>query len=152
MNQMLIGEYIQRKRKEKNLTQAQLAENLGVSNKTISKWENGKCMPDYNVIQNLCKELDITMSELMDGENAEKDSIRIYDDEQILELLKRTNELEKQKNITQCCLMIILGISLNAMALNLNGSNAKDFLSGFLTGIGIILILLGIYMSLKHKK
>ena len=45
MNQTAIGSYIARKRREQNLTQEQLAQQLGVSNKTISKWENGKCMP-----------------------------------------------------------------------------------------------------------
>ena len=57
MNQLNTGKFILKKRKEKNLTQEQLAERLGVSNKTISKWENGKCMPDYSVIKNLCEEL-----------------------------------------------------------------------------------------------
>lgn len=47
MNQLVTGKFITQKRKEKNLTQAQLAEKLGVSNKTVSKWENGKCMPDW---------------------------------------------------------------------------------------------------------
>ena len=57
MNQTAIGSYIARKRKEQNLTQEQLAQQLGVSNKTISKWENGKCMPDYSIIQKLCEAL-----------------------------------------------------------------------------------------------
>ena len=48
MNQYNIGNYIANKRKQKNYTQEQLAELLGVSNKTISKWENGRCMPDYS--------------------------------------------------------------------------------------------------------
>ncbi|MGM9626262.1 MAG: helix-turn-helix domain-containing protein, partial [Eubacteriales bacterium] len=50
MNQLIIGKFIARKRKEKNLTQEQLAEKLGVSNKTVSKWECGKCMPDYSIV------------------------------------------------------------------------------------------------------
>ena len=62
MNQTAIGSYIARKRKEQNLTQEQLAEQLGVSNKTISKWENGKCMPDYSIIQKLCEALHVTLS------------------------------------------------------------------------------------------
>ena len=70
MNQTNMGNYIARKRREKNLTQEQLAEQLGVSNKTISKWENGKCIPGYNVIESLCQILSITLSELMDGEDA----------------------------------------------------------------------------------
>ncbi len=99
MNQQIIGKFISHKRKEKNLTQEQLAEKLGVSNKTISKWETGKSMPDYSVVENLCKELEITVAELMDGEEAEERSVRAYDDDQIMDLLKRTQELEKQKNL-----------------------------------------------------
>ena len=66
MNQKNIGKFIAQKRKEKNLTQEQLAEKLSVSNKTISKWETGKCMPDYSIVEQLCEELGITLSELMD--------------------------------------------------------------------------------------
>lgn len=51
MNQSATGKFISWKRKEKNLTQEQLAEKLGVSNKTISKWETGKCMPDYGFVK-----------------------------------------------------------------------------------------------------
>ena len=87
MNQTAIGSYNARKRKEQNLTQEQLAEKLSVSNKTISKWENGKSMPDYSMIEQLCKELSVTLPELMDGEDAAEDSVRVYDDEQILDLL-----------------------------------------------------------------
>ena len=65
MNQLTIGKFIAQKRKEKNLTQEQLAEVLGVSNKTVSKWECGKCMPDYGIVKPLCQELGITVSELM---------------------------------------------------------------------------------------
>ena len=90
MNQTSIGSYIARKRKEQNLTQEQLAEQLGVSNKTISKWENGKCMPDYSIIQKLCDTLHVTLPELMDGEDAAEDRVRVYDEAQILDLLRRT--------------------------------------------------------------
>ena len=63
MNQLVIGKFIAQKRKKKNLTQEQLAEKIGVSNKTISKWETGKCMPDYAVVKSLCEELEITIAE-----------------------------------------------------------------------------------------
>ena len=99
MNQTTIGSYIARKRREQNLTQEQLAQQLGVSNKTISKWENGKCMPDYSIIQKLCDVIHVSLPELMDGEDAAEDSVRVYDDEQILDLLRRTQELERQKGV-----------------------------------------------------
>ena len=108
MNQTAIGSYIARKRKEQNLTQEQLAEKLGVSNKTISKWENGKCMPDYSIIQKLCEVLHVTLPELMDGEDAAEDSVLVYDDEQILDLLRRTQELERQNFISG----VLMGLSV----------------------------------------
>ena len=99
MNQTAIGSYIARKRREQNLTQEQLAQQLGVSNKTISKWENGKCMPDYSIIQTLCNAIHVTLPELMDGEDAAENSVHVYDNEQILDLLRRTQELERQKGV-----------------------------------------------------
>lgn len=97
MNQTAIGSYISKKRREKNLTQEQLVEKLGVSNKTISKWGNGKCMPDHSIVEQVCRELSVTLSELMNGEDAAESSMRVYDDEQILDLLRRTQDLERQK-------------------------------------------------------
>ena len=144
MNQTAIGSYIAKKRREKNLTQEQLAETLGVSNKTISKWENGKCMPDYSIIEQLCKELSVTLSELMDGEDAAEDSVRVYDDEQILDLLRRTQELERQKNILYGIILIVLGIACNAMAGTVSGSEVQEFISGLLTGLSVAEILAGI--------
>ena len=55
MNQYRSGQLIAQKRKEKNMTQAELAERIGVSNKSVSKWETGKCMPDYSVVEPLCR-------------------------------------------------------------------------------------------------
>lgn len=144
MNQTNMGNYIARKRREKNLTQEQLAEQLGVSNKTISKWENGKCIPGYNVIESLCQILSITLSELMDGEDAEEGSVQVYDDGQILDLLRRTQELERQKGILYGLILIVLGISSSALSASTGGSNVQDFISGLLTGLSIVEMLAGV--------
>ena len=149
MNQSAIGNFIAQKRKEKNLTQAQLAQILGISNKTISKWETGRCMPDYSIIKKLCEELGITLSELIDGEE-EKESIRVYDDEQILELLKRIQNLEQQKNILYGILLITMGIALLAVSQTFGGSDIKDFLSGTLLGISIGEMLAGVYVTARY--
>ena len=146
MNQTAIGSYIARKRKEQNLTQEQLAEKLGVSNKTISKWENGKCMPDYSIIQTLCEALHVTLPELMDGEDAAEDSVRVYDDEQILDLLRRTQELEQQKGILYGVALITLGIASSAMSGTVGGTDVRDFISGILMGLSIAEILAGIWV------
>ena len=146
MNQQITGKFIAQKRKEKNLTQEQLAEKLGVSNKTVSKWETGKCMPDYSIVQNLCEQLEITVAELMNGEVAEEQSVCTYDEEQIIDLLKRTQELEKQKNRLVGIVLIIMGIALQALSHTLGGSNVKDFFSGLLLGISIVEMLVGVYV------
>ena len=144
MNQTAIGSYIARKRREQNLTQEQLSEQLGVSNKTISKWENGKCMPDYSIIQRLCEALHVTIPELMDGEDAADNSMRVYDDAQILDLLCRTQELERQKSILYGVALITLGIACSAMSGTVGGTDVRDFISGILMGLSIAEMLVGV--------
>ena len=144
MNQITIGSYIAQKRRAQNLTQEQLAQQLGVSNKTISKWENGKCMPDYSIIQKLCDTLDVTLPELMDGEDAEDSSVRVYDDVQVLDLLRRTQELERQKGVLYGLVLIVLGIACGAISKTTGGTDVQDFASGILMGISVAEILAGI--------
>ena len=149
MNQTAIGSYIARKRREQNLTQEQLAQQLGVSNKTISKWENGKCMPDYSIIQRLCDALHVTLPELMDGEDAADSSVRVYDDEQILDLLRRTQELERQKGVLCGVVLIVLGIASSSLAKTTGGTDVQEFFSGILMGLSVAEILAGIWVAGK---
>ncbi len=146
MDQIMMGTFLAKKRKEKNMTQAALAERLGVTNKTISKWETGKCMPDYSVIELLCKELEITVAELLDGEEKTDKSVRVYDDTQILELLKRTQNLENQRTSLYGMILIIIGLAFLAIHFNIGGSNIRDFVSGVLLGLSIFEMLLGLYI------
>ena len=69
MNQDKIGKFIAENRKKKKLTQSELAEKLGVTDRSISNWENGKNMPDLSLFKPLCDILGITINELMSGEN-----------------------------------------------------------------------------------
>ena len=149
MNQTAIGSYIARKRREQNLTQEQLAQQLGVSNKTISKWENGKCMPDYSIIQRLCEVIHVSLPELMDGEDTAEDSVRVYDDEQILDLLRRTQELERQRDILCGFVLIVLGIASGAMSKTTGGTDVQDFFSGILMGLSVVEILAGLCVAGK---
>ena len=93
MNAHITGKLIAQKRREKNLTQEQLGELLHVSNKTVSKWETGRCMPDYTLVGRLCRELDITPAQLLTGEEQADGP----GEAQLLELLRRTQALEKQR-------------------------------------------------------
>lgn len=149
MDQMVTGSFIAKKRKEKNMTQAALAERLGVSNKTVSKWETGKCMPDYSVIGLLCKELEITVAELLDGDEKADSSVRVYDDTQVLGLVKRIQVLEQHRTSMAGLILIIMGIALLLLHYNVGGSNFKDFISGVLLGISIAEMLTGVYVTVR---
>lgn len=151
MNQKQIGNFITKKRKEKNLTQMQLAEILGVSNKTVSKWENGNCMPDYSVIKPLCKELEITVSELMDGEE-KSDTSQTAEDMRIMLLLRRVHSLERQNKIIYGFLVVILGVTFLVFSRLLGGTNFTDFFSGLFLGLSIGLMITGIIVIGKSLK
>ncbi len=73
MNQEKIGRFIAESRKAKNYTQEELAEKLGITNKAVSKWENGICLPDSSLYQPLCQVLDISINELFAGERCKEE-------------------------------------------------------------------------------
>ncbi len=141
MNQSSIGQTIAQKRKAKNMTQSQLAEKLNISNKAISKWENGKCMPDYSIIEQLCSELDITLNELISG----KTEPETNNEKQLLDLFRKIQELEKQKNMMLGLFLIVMGIALMALSHTFSGSDVQNFLSGALLGISVGEMLVGVY-------
>ena len=144
MNQIKIGNYIQLKRKEKNLTQEQFAEKLGVSNKTISKWECGRALPDYSLVETVCDILEISTFELFKGEDSSK-----LDEKQMIEMIERIQKLESQKNTMFGLLLIILGIACFCMSQLFNGSDFRNFISGILLGISIAEMLIGVFISIS---
>lgn len=101
-------------------------------------------MPDYSIIQKLCDTLDVTLPELMDGEDAEDSSVRVYDDVQVLDLLRRTQELECQKGILYGLVLIVLGIACGAISKTTGGTDVQDFVSGVLMGLSVAELLAGI--------
>lgn len=149
MNQIATGMFIARKRKELNLTQAQLAERLGISSKSVSKWERGKCMPDYGIVNELCDALGITVSELLDGEENERENLRMYDNGQMIEMLARIQRLESQRITIIAIALIVTGIGLLALSPLLGGSEPSDFLRGVLFGIGVGTILIGVFLATR---
>ena len=149
MNQIATGTFIARKRKELNLTQAQLAERLSISSKSVSKWERGKCMPDYAVVNELCEALGIIVSELLDGEENERENLRMYDNDQMIEMLARIQRLESQRITIIAIALIVMGLVLLALSPLFGGSDLTDFISGVLFGIGIGTTLIGVFLATR---
>lgn len=100
MDQIKIGEFIARKRKERDLTQMHFAEAVGVSNKTVSKWETGLRLPDVAILQNVCDVLQITVNELLAGEEfsqyTEKESMQKAEDN-VIGLMQEVSEIKETK-------------------------------------------------------
>lgn len=94
MNQQDIGLFIAKCRKEKGLTQAQLAERLGVSDKSISRWENGRTMPDLALYEPLCKVLDVQIAELLYAKKMTIDEKVLQAEVATLSLFKTKGRLE----------------------------------------------------------
>ncbi len=105
MNQERIGKFIAERRKIKKLTQAQLAEKLGVSINAVSKWERGLNIPNVSLFKDLCNELDINVNELLYGEKIEKDKYVSCAEENLLIL---TSQIEKRKKILKNIQKILL--------------------------------------------
>lgn len=97
-NQTEIGNFIAGCRREKNLTQAQLAEMLNITDRAVSKWETGKCMPDASVMLELCGILGITVNELLCGEKLDMENYEKKADENLIALKKKT-ENHRKKNV-----------------------------------------------------
>ena len=91
MDQMKIGAFISSCRKEKGLTQAKLAEQIGISDRAVSKWENGKSLPDASIMMELCDILGITVNDLLKGERVNMEENAKVSNEIILNL-KQDNE------------------------------------------------------------
>jgi len=108
MNQTEIGKFIAKCRKGKNLTQAQLAEKLSITDRAVSKWETGKSMPDSSIMLELCEILGITVNELLSGEEVDMENYEKKADENLI-ALKRKDENNMAKNVI---ISIIFSITL----------------------------------------
>lgn len=153
MNQEKIGLFIAKCRKEKNMTQEELAEKLGVSNKSISRWENGKTMMDISLFEPLCNELDISIIELLNGERInDKKKDKLY----TKTLVNYSNKVSNRNK--QVTLTILFIMSLMPMLLyQFGGMRGVQEISGLIillspiTIISIILFLFGIWFKFKNK-
>jgi transcriptional regulator with XRE-family HTH domain/DNA-directed RNA polymerase subunit RPC12/RpoP len=136
MDQIKIGEFISSKRKEKSLTQAALAEKLGITDRAISKWERGKGLPDASLMLDLCEILGITVNELLCGESVSMEDNNQKNEQLLLDMAK---EIEK-KNKTIWTAMWVLMIAV--MLLYLGGV----FVAAFLVPEGVwqLVIVLGL--------
>lgn len=143
MDIVKIGNFILECRKNKNLTQKQLAEKLFVEPKTISKWETGKGLPDVSLMEKLCNELEISLSELFIGEHIKKEANELMPQKMLL------NEFEKERIRNKKNLIgeILIGCAFIAVVITLilfvGFAPIATYLKIILVALALIFIVVG---------
>ena len=112
MNQEKIGRFISERRKEKGLTQMQLAEKLNITDRAVSKWETGKAMPDSSIMLLLCDILGISVNELLNGEEISMESNNQKNEQLLLDMAK---ELERKNKTIWTSMWAIMIVSMTAL-------------------------------------
>ena len=112
MNQTKIGKFIAECRKEKNLTQMQLAEKLGITDKAISKWERGIAMPDTSIMLTLCDILGISVNQLLSGEKTDMENDNKNNEQLLLDM---ANEIQKKNKTIWSAMCVIMIVSIFAL-------------------------------------
>lgn len=142
MNQEKIGKFIAVCRKEKKLTQTELAEKLGVTDRSVSNWETGKNMPDLSLFKPLCEILGITINELLSGERLSKDKYQERFEENIVNTINYSTKRLNKYNQVISLIIIIFGlfISISAIMIFPSESSWGSIYSVF----GIMIFMVGI--------
>ena len=145
-----IGKFIALNRKNKGLTQEQLAEKLGVTNKTISRWETGKYMPDLSLLKPLSEELGITLNELLSGEKIEEQKIVENTEKNIINTIDYSNKKVENEHKKISIILMILGAIISISALTI--FDKESSWCSIYSIIGIIIFVIGLVRNLKKFK
>ncbi|MGC2874082.1 helix-turn-helix domain-containing protein [Ihubacter sp. mB4P-1] len=145
MNLETMGTFIAACRKEKNLTQLQLAEKLHITNRAVSKWETGKSCPDASIMLELCEILDITVNELLSGERMEEKQYQKKAEENLVMLQRKQERAQKSlARIERLWLAIALLLFPVHLAINYYYPENNG------TGVGLIIAVVGLILFAVH--
>ena len=150
MNQDKIGKFISQCRKDKKMTQSELAEKLGVTDKSVGNWENGRNMPDLSLFKPLCDELSITINDLLSGEKIGKEKYQEKFEENIVNTIDySTKRINKYSNVIGLLIVIFgLFISMSAIMIFPSESSWGSIYSVF----GVTIFIVGISKLTKRIK
>ena len=149
MDIIKIGKFIAKNRKEKKLTQEQLAEKLGVTSKTISRWENGNYMPDISLLKPLSEELGITLNDLLSGEKVDEEHYKEKLEENIINTIDYTSIKVNEKNKLIAEILLGFGLAIVFVAFNIFPSESSW--GSIYSVIGVIISLIGFFKLINKK-
>ena len=152
MNQIKIGKFIAECRKRNNLTQMQLAEKLNITDRAISKWENGKAMPDSSIMLELCNELKISVNELLSGEMVEMNKYSESIEKNLLDMVKQKEEVDKRLLSMEIVIGILSMIILLALTFVASFFEMEDWIRILLIIVGFIPAMIGILFAIRIEQ
>ena len=152
MDQIKIGKFIQEKRKEKKLTQSDLAEKLNITDRAISKWENGICMPDSGIIPELCEILDITINDLFSGEVVDMKDNEKKLEKNLLEMTQLKQEKDKQLLNFEILIGVLSCIILLGSVLVATCVEMKEVYKVLLIVAGFVPFIIGMIYALRIEQ
>ena len=152
MDQVKIGKFIAECRKQKNLTQMQLAEKLGITDRAVSKWETGKALPDSSIMLELCAILGITVNDLLSGEVITMDNYEKEMETKLLEMIKQKEQADKRLLCVEVFIGITATVVLFAMVLLASFVQMSNGLRISLMVLGFILFFAGCFYALRIEQ
>ncbi len=152
MNQMRIGKFISTCRKEKGLTQARLAEQLGITDRAVSKWENGRSIPDAGIMLELTEILGVSVNELLTGEKIEKEDYKEMAENNLLELKKREEVSNKALLDMEVVIGVVGTVSFLGFILLAGLADMSNLLRGISIGVGCCIFAVTMYYALKIER
>ena len=149
MDQIKIGKFIAERRKKANLTQMQLAEKLNITDRAISKWENGKAMPDSSIMLDLCNILSISVNDLLSGEVVTMENYNKELENKLIEMVKEKEQADKRLLSLEIFVGIVVSVILFAMVLVASFVQMENWLRIVLIVIGFIPFAIGIAYAIR---
>jgi len=148
MDQVKIGKFIAECRKKNNLTQLQLAEKLGITDRAVSKWENGKTMPDSSIMLMLCDTLQITVNDLLNGEAVSEENYTKKLEERVVELASEKERSDKLLIWVMSAMLIML-MFFYTVILFIEFIIVSDLLMCILYLLVLFCLVFGIYVETR---
>ena len=152
MDQIKIGKFIAERRKQNSLTQMQLAEKLGITDRAVSKWETGKTMPDSSIMLELCQLLHISVNDLLCGEVVTMDHYNEKTEQTLVEMVKQKEQYDKHLLLLEWVIGILSVIILVGSSVIAAYFPMENWLKILLAVGGFVLGLVGIGFALRIEQ
>jgi len=152
MNQIKIGKFIAECRKAQNLTQSDLAEHFGISDRAVSKWETGRCLPDAGIMLELCALLKINVNELLQGEKITMENYETKAEETIIELSKKNEKIAKSLLNCEIIISTLLIIMVVGADLLVEFFFKSQFAVALVNIIGVLIIFAFSFYAIKLEQ